>query len=81
MVTEEISTVKKARLDGSQAWKRTCQAELLYLTKISFKNEGEIKIIHDKHKLKQSWPLSQHCWRYLDEYYKQKRKGYTTVRA
>lgn len=43
MVTAEISIVKKARLDGSQAWKRTCQAEWLHLAKISFKEKMKEK--------------------------------------
>lgn len=37
--------------------KKTCQLKILYLAKLSFKNEGEIKIFPDKQKLEILLPL------------------------
>jgi hypothetical protein len=69
-------------LKARKAWSNTlqtlrqnnCYTRILYLEKLSFSFDGEIKTFQDKDELKCSCPSSLHYRRYLREYFTQKRK-------
>jgi hypothetical protein len=56
------------------------QKELIYSTKLSFKIDGEIKVFHDKQKLKQYVTTNHHNKRFFKGFCTQKGKPNITMK-